>query len=604
MGRKSGIGQFLIVVLMFTILVGVLLHTKVTNFPSQAIGNQSDENNKSELFPGDGIYAPFTLNPRYKMRIASNSNSSLNDDSEINGIIDDASAWLPIFEPFSVEETSPDLLISSTGIMSLGQQVSEYLFEYPIDFAYGFDYGSIDGITTFRGNNFRDSAAFGFAEIYNGKFGGSWFRTTSNYLSQDETYWSGHGWTGQPLIVNWSLETRSAMNMYDWAKEQESLVEVVYPAMDGYVYFTELETGKQTRENLYLGYTFKGSGAIDPRGYPLLYVGAGFEGASGAPGIFIISLVDGTILHSFGNGDGFAPRAWYAADAAPLIDSETDTLIYPSENGIIYFIKLNSEFDTQSGSLSINPDPPVKWRYNGKRSHVDGKFWLGMEASPVIWRGYLFIADNGGHLLCLDINKLELVWVRDILDDTNCSPVLALEDGQPFIYISTSFHSDWRASADSSAVVPIWKIDARTGETVWQVDYTCRTMTEVSGGVQGTIATGKYNLDNLVFVPMARTPNSYGGILAAIDKYTGQIVWEYSTSYYSWSSPVCFYDQNNKGYIIYCTANGYMYMLDGESGELLDTFFLGGLTEASPAIYNNTIVIGTRDMRIWGITLI
>ena len=63
-------------------------------------------------------------------------------------------------------------------------------------------------------------------------------------------YWSGNGWTGQPLIAEWPKETRQVMNMYDWAKQQETLVEVVYPSMDGYVYFYELQTGKATRIDL------------------------------------------------------------------------------------------------------------------------------------------------------------------------------------------------------------------------------------------------------------------------------------------------------------------------------------------------------------------
>ncbi|MEI3413380.1 MAG: hypothetical protein V8Q57_09485 [Blautia sp.] len=57
------------------------------------------------------------------------------------------------------------------------------------------------------------------------------------------------------------------------AKEDDDLVEVIYACMDGYVYFLDLKTGKPTRDTLNLGFTFKGAGALDPRGYPILYVG-------------------------------------------------------------------------------------------------------------------------------------------------------------------------------------------------------------------------------------------------------------------------------------------------------------------------------------------
>jgi outer membrane protein assembly factor BamB len=245
----------------------------------------------------------------------------------------------------------------------------------------------------------------------------------------------------------------------------------------------------------------------------------------------------------------------------------------------------------------------VKWRYNGRRSFTNSQFWLGFESSPAIWRGHIFLADNGGHLICLDLNTLEPVWVADVLDDTNTSPVISIEHGHPYIYISTGFHGGWRAPMNSTAVVPIWKFDAKTGRVVWKVEYDCYTASGVSGGVQGTIAAGSHELDHLIFVPVARTPTIGAGILSAIDKRTGQVAWEFRSSSYTWSSPVCVYDSNGKGYVIYSTANGNMHLLDGLTGELLDTINLGGTIEASAAVYNSTAVIGTRSTTIWGITL-
>jgi len=509
---------------------------------------------------------------------------------------------LPPFEPYAVESTAPEVMLASYDIMVDGQIVESFTFPERIDFGYGETYSQFGGITTFRGNNLRDCPSYGFADIQDAKFGDKWSRNTGSFTAPDGAYWSGHGWTGQPLIVKWPKQTREIMNMHDWAKEQDELVEVVYASMDGNVYFTELETGTPTRDKLNLGFPFKGSGALDPRGYPLLYVGAGYGGRSGAARIFIISLVNCSILHTFGNNDSFAPRGWTAADASALVSAETDQLIYPSENGTIYIIKLNSEFDPVAGTMTIEPST-VKWRFRGRRSQSGGKYWLGMEDSAVIWRGHLFISDNGGHLICLDLNTLKPVWVQDTLDDTNCSPVMELEDGHPYLYISTSFHGGWRASAGSAAVIPIWKIDAVTGEIVWQTDYNCYTIGGVSGGVLGTAAVGKNELSELVYVPVARTPGRGSGILAALDKRTGEAVWEFQTSSYAWSSPVCVYDQIGKGYIVYCNSAGNMYLLDGLTGEVLDTVQLGGNIEASPAIYENTVVVGTRAMKIWGVTL-
>lgn len=49
-------------------------------------------------------------------------------------------------------------------------------------------------------------------------------------------------------MEKWSQEVKKSMNMYDWAKEKDDLVEVIYACMDGYVYFLDLETGEATRD--------------------------------------------------------------------------------------------------------------------------------------------------------------------------------------------------------------------------------------------------------------------------------------------------------------------------------------------------------------------
>ena len=46
-----------------------------------------------------------------------------------------------------------------------------------------------------------------------------------------------------------------------------------------------------------------------------------------------------------------------------------------------------------------------------------------------------------------------------------------------------------------------------------------------------------------------------------------------------------------------------MYLLDGLTGEVLDMINLGGNIEASPAVYEGRIVVGTRTNQIFGIKL-
>lgn len=503
---------------------------------------------------------------------------------------------LPDFKPHSVDGTEPERLISSTAIMVDGEVVEEYESDYEINFDLPERYTELEGIVTFRGDNFRSGAAYGTAAVSSKTLTKAWSKSTSGLSDTDGTYWSGSGWTGQPLIVKWPEATRKNISaMYDWAREKEGLVEVIYATLDGHVYFYELTSGEYTRDPLNLGFNYKGAGALDPRGYPILYVGSGVDSVNGRSRVKVVNLIDNSVMFEFGHNETFANRGWHMFDSSPLVSAETDQLIYPGENGILYIIHLNTKYNEQTGELSVDPDNIVKWKYNGVRS--GSRYWLGVESSAAIINNYIFLADNGGNLMCLDLNTLKLVWVQDVLDDTNCSPVVDVEDGHPYIYISTSFHYGWRSY--STAEIPIFKIDAETGEIVWRTDYTCYTVQDLSGGVQGTIAVGKNKLSDMIFVPVARTPGASSGTLAALKKDTGEVVWEKETSMYSWSSPVDFYDADGNGYLLYCNSGFNMFLIDGKTGEQLDYMNLGGNIEASPAMYGNYAVVGTRAMRTY-----
>lgn len=504
---------------------------------------------------------------------------------------------LPDFEPHAVEGTEPENLIKSTAIMVDGEVVEEYENQYDILFDLPERYAQIDGVVTFRGDNFRSGAAFGTANVSSKSLSVVWKNSTGGLADSDGFNWTGSGWTGQALIAKWPEATRKNMTaMYDWAREKKDLVEVIHATLDGYVHFYELSTGEKTRDALFLGFNFKGAGALDPRGYPILYVGAGVDSsAKGSARALVVNLLDNSIMFEFGKNDGFADRGWYMFDSSPLVSADTDQLIYPGESGILYIIHLNTKYDETNGTLSVDPDNIVKWKYKGTRT--GSKYWLGVESSAAIINNYAFLADNGGNLMCLDLNTLKLVWVQDILDDTNCSPVVSIEDGHPYIYISTSFHMGWRSS--NKAEIPIFKINAETGEIVWKTSYECYTVSDLSGGVQGTIAVGKNKLSDMIFVPVARTPGAGSGTLVALKKDTGEKVWERETSVYSWSSPVDFYDKDGNGYLAYCNTGFNLYLIDGKTGDVLDQMNLGGNIEASPVVYNSYIVVGTRANRTY-----
>ncbi len=504
------------------------------------------------------------------------------------------------FHPHATKKTKPSRWMDAQTVSVNEKIVKSYQAENLIEMGAPEEYATLPGIITFRGNNFRDNPTFGTQSFDQNQLKLKWSVPTGSLVSEGRA-WTGSGWTGQPLIVKWPKETKQIMNLYDWAKADDELVEVIYACLDGKIYFLDQKTGKKTRDPLDIGYTFKGAGALDPRGYPILYLGAGYNSAKGVSHAFIISLVNGKILYEFGAQDPFSLRGRLSYfDSSALVDAETDTLIYPGENGILYLIRLNTRYDEATGKLKIHPDPVVRFRYHGKRTTVY-KYWPGMECSAAVYQGYLFIGDNGGHLMCLDLNRLKLVWVQDVLDDTNGSPVLEVENGKLYLYISPSFHLGWRSS--TTAKVPIYKIDAETGKKVWHRDYTCSSVEGVSGGVQSTIAIGKNNLKDYIYCTVSRTGNAGSGVLTCIHKTTGEVVWEHKAAY-AWSSPVCIYNEKGEGRVLYVTSGGMLYCLDGVSGEEKASLKVSdGNVEASPAVFQDMLIVGTRGCRIQGVKI-
>ncbi len=492
--------------------------------------------------------------------------------------------------------------ITGTLIQIDGSYVDHYQAEEGdiVDFLGGDSYSSLTGITTFRGSNFRDTAQYGEVGMHERAFGDYWSAQTSSLLDIDGNRLSGLGWTGQPLVVQWPDEVRRYMDMYEWAQEKTGLVELICASKDGNVYFFDMETGSRTRDSISLGYSFSSGGTLDPRGYPILYLGAGVTNEEGeAPVILAVSLLDGSVLYETGAYDSFAVH-WNAPfSSTPLVDASSDQLVFPGENGVLYLIKLNSGFDTETGELSFAPSRVIKWKYSSKSA---SGYLYGYQSSAAAWRGRLLLADRGGDFFCLDLNTLTVDWCMDSLDLTRCTPVLQVDaTGHPYVYLGTSFHYGFRAYYQQS--VPIWKIDAETGAVVWKTEYACYTQDGADGGVIGGLAVGSGSLYGIVYAAVARYPEEDTGWLVALDASTGEELWHFEAGY-SYAAPTCFYDTSGKGYVLYVSReNGALYLLDGLTGQLYDEYDFGVLMESSPIVYNDRVVLGTSSYDIFAVEL-
>ncbi|MDW8802851.1 PQQ-binding-like beta-propeller repeat protein [Clostridium sp. A1-XYC3] len=483
-------------------------------------------------------------------------------------------------------------LIDSKILNSISYSVllnSKKVTDYSGNNLFPSEYTDIEGILTFRGNNLRTSPSYGVSSISEKKLSTKWSFTTSS-----SSWGGGAGWTGQPAIIKWPTYTKELMNIKDKFKQQENFTEVISSSLDGNVYFLDLETGEKTRDPIRVGNPIKGSVSIDPRGIPLLYVGEGIP-EKGPIGYDVFSLIDGSKL-SFINGmDTDALRGWGAFDSSALINKQTDTLIEAGENGLLYIVKLNTKFDIENKSISIAPET-TKYRYQ-----ISGHEYQGIENSTAIYKNLLYFADNGGSIQCIDLLTLKPVWTFNGKDDTDASLVVDVEDNIPYIYSGNEIDKQGYKGYSY-----LKKINGLTGEAVWEKTYECMSVIgndPVNGGMLATPVVGKQDTKDIIIFGLARYKNMNSGLILALDKKTGAEIWRKELPNYMWSSPVDFYDKNGKTYIIQCDSIGNMYLLDGKTGSELNKINLGSNIEATPSIFNDTIVVATRGGKFYGISI-
>ncbi|HEY5583351.1 MAG TPA: PQQ-binding-like beta-propeller repeat protein [Ruminiclostridium sp.] len=469
-------------------------------------------------------------------------------------------------------------------------------YKPPYNVAFGSPdmYSELEGVTTFRGNNFRTAPSWGTSSVKEKKLEIVWTHDIGA-VSGVGSYWPGAGWTGQPLLVHWSDEVKNIMNINQDLKAKD-LVEVIYPVFDGNVYFLDLETGKASRPKMNIGFTTKGTGMVDPRGYPLFYSGQGLNENNGKTGAFkyrIFDLINQKEIFSLPGKDPVAFRSWGANDSSAILNRYTDTLIDCGENGLVYKAKLNTKFDKAAGTISINPTV-TKYRYKSSYSADQG-----IESSPAFYRNLMYFADNGGTIQCIDINTLEPVWIYKAGDDTDST--ITLEETAEGVFLYTANEIDKRGGPKGNC--NIRKLNALTGELVWQKDYSCFYQSYINGGALATPVLGKNDISDIVIFNLALTGSLSDGTLVALDKKTGKEVWKRHLEAYSWSSPVDFKSDDGKTYVILCDFLGNMHLIDPKTGQDLDKISVGGNVEASPSIYNDMVVVGTYAKKIYGVKI-
>jgi outer membrane protein assembly factor BamB len=452
-------------------------------------------------------------------------------------------------------------------------------------------YAEVDGVTTFRGGPLRDGGAFGDRRISRRSLEVAWrFKTEPG----TPKWGGGAGWTGQPAIVRWPEHVRRSMPLLERRAASKSLVEVIQGSLDGNVWFIDLETGRRTRPPLRTGNPIKGSVSLDPRGWPLLFVGQGIPGKRPI-GLRAFSLISHAELLFLPGKDGAAPRDWGAFDGSGLLNRSTDTFLVGGENGIVYAVELHTDYDPLAFRLALSPRV-LKYRFRDVAQER-----RGIENSLAVFRNLAFFADNGGTIQALDLNTLRPAWALAAGDDTDASLVVDVETGGPALY--TACEVDAQGLRGETR---IRKIEALTGRVLWERAFACRGeqvgAKTVQAGVFATPLVGTADLADRIVVTLSRCPER--GAMVALAKADGRELWRRALRTDAWSTPTAVRDaEAGKTWILQGDRAGRLHLVDGADGTVARTLQLDANVEASPAVFGDMAVVGTRGGTIYGIRI-
>lgn len=438
-------------------------------------------------------------------------------------------------------------------------------------------YEGLEGTYTFRGNQRRDMPVRGRVSGTPSRIVKVWeFKTEA-----DASSWGGgSGWTGQPMFIHWSdTMMRAFREKSPGLTADFTDREIILGSLSRRVYFINYDNGKASRKGIDSGNCIKGSISVDPE-YANVYVGHGIP-AREPFGAVLIDLFQHKITHSHPK-DPKAWRSWQAYDSSPIVAG--GYLYRPGENGTVY------KFAREQGNLRL----VAYLRLKGVKESGSA----GIESSMSVCRNYGYVGDNNGHIICINLDTMKPVWHYDNHDDTDGSIIVEEIDDVPYLY--TCSEMEKQGQKGNAHFV---KLNGLTGEMLWETTFPCRIANVGSkhfdGGMYSTPLMGHGDCEGMIITNICDNIPGFHGKTVALDRNTGEVLWEYNLQRYAWSSPAGFYNEEDKLFVFVADCMGNVYLLDGKTGEQLFKATMGNNFESSPVVVDDCVVIGSRGDKIY-----
>jgi len=231
---------------------------------------------------------------------------------------------------------------------------------------------------------------------------------------------------------------------------------------------------------------------------------------------------------------------------------------------------------------------PAVQRYK-TQAEKQNKKDTNIECSVAMYNNYIYYADIFGVLQCVDINTLSPVWAVKTGDSVLSTPALDFEEDTQDIALYTGNTID---RMGKKGVCTIRRYDALTGAEDWA--YAVPELNYDKKANIGCIASpvvGQQSIRDMVIFTV--TDGSRGSRMIALAKADGAVVWTKSLDTESQSSPVAVYNGEGDAWLIQAESDGNIHLMVARTGEVIHTLKVEGAIEASPAVYENMIVIGT-----------